>query len=95
MAELTIEEKAKAYDEAIRKAKDMLFYKETRQEDILYLFPELKKKTTDKKQGEKKDLIDIPFGTDSELIEETITIPNGYVAMLESNKIHIKFLGHG
>lgn len=39
---MTIEEKAKAYDEAIRKAKDMLSYKEVRQEDMEYLFPELK-----------------------------------------------------
>jgi hypothetical protein len=39
---MTTEEKAKAYDEAIKKAKDMLSYKEVRQEDIEYLFPELK-----------------------------------------------------
>lgn len=38
----TIEQKALAYDEAIRKAKDMLSYKEVRQEDIEYLFPELR-----------------------------------------------------
>ena len=38
----SIEEKARLYDEAIRKAKDMLSYKEIRQEDIEYLFPELK-----------------------------------------------------
>ena len=41
MKELSIEEKTKAYDEAIKKAKDMLSYKEVRQEDIEYLFPEL------------------------------------------------------
>ena len=38
---MTIEEKAKAYDEALKKAKDILAYKEVRQEDIEYLFPEL------------------------------------------------------
>lgn len=42
MKELTIEQKAQRYDEAIRKAKDMLSYKEVRQEDMEYLFPELK-----------------------------------------------------
>lgn len=39
---MTIEEKAKAYDEALKKAKDMLSYKEVRREDMEYLFPELK-----------------------------------------------------
>lgn len=42
MKELSIEEKAKAYDEALKKAKDMLSYKEVRREDMEYLFPELK-----------------------------------------------------
>lgn len=39
---------------------------------------------------ERKDFISIPFGTDSELIEEIIRIPKGYVATIEDNKIHIK-----
>ena len=38
---MTTEQKAKAYDEAIKKAKDMLYYKEVRQEDMEYLFPKL------------------------------------------------------
>jgi hypothetical protein len=42
MKEFSIEEKAKAYDEAIERAKDMLSYKEVRREDMEYLFPELK-----------------------------------------------------
>ena len=44
---MTQEQKAKAYDEAIRKAKDMLSYKEVRQEDMEYLFPELKEKESE------------------------------------------------
>ena len=39
---------------------------------------------------ERKDFISIPFGTDSELIEEIIRIPKGYIATIEDNKIHIK-----
>ena len=42
------------------------------------------------KSSERKDFISIPFGTDSELIEEIIRIPKGYVATIEDNKIHIK-----
>ena len=41
MKELSIEQKAKRYDEAIEKAKDMLSYKEVHREDMEYLFPEL------------------------------------------------------
>jgi len=47
MKELTIEQKAKAYDEALEKAKDMLSYKEVRQEDMEYIFPELKEKESE------------------------------------------------
>ena len=32
----------------------------------------------------------IPFGTDSEMVNRTITIPDGCVATIEDNKIHIK-----
>lgn len=39
---MTIEEKAKAYDKALERANDMISYKEVRQEDMEYLFPELK-----------------------------------------------------
>lgn len=47
------------------------------------------------KQGEqkpikRKDFISIPFGTDSELIEEIIKIPDGYVATIEGQKVYIK-----
>ena len=45
---MTIEEKAKAYDKAIRKAKDMLSYKEIRQEDIEHLFSEIKESEDEK-----------------------------------------------
>lgn len=44
----TIEEKARAYDEALEKAKDMLKYKEVRVEDMEYLFPELKESEDEK-----------------------------------------------
>lgn len=47
-------------------------------------------KQGEQKPYERKDFISIPFGTDSELIEEIIRIPKGYVATIESNKIHIK-----
>ena len=43
----SIEEKAKRYDEALKKAKDMLSYKEVRREDMEYLFPELKESEED------------------------------------------------
>ena len=42
------------------------------------------------KSNERKDFISIPFGTDSELIEETITIPDGYCATIEEQKVYIK-----
>ena len=45
---------------------------------------------TEQKPVERKDFISIPFGTDSELIEESITIPDGCVATIEGNKIHMK-----
>ena len=39
----------------------------------------------------RKDFISIPFGAfDSELIEETITIPDGYCATIEGRKVFIK-----
>lgn len=45
----------------------------------------------EQKPIERKDFISIPFGAyDSELVSETITIPDGYVAIIEDNKIHIK-----
>ena len=48
-------------------------------------------KQCEQKQTQRKDFISIPFGAfDSELIEETITIPDGCVATIEGNKIHIK-----
>ena len=39
---------------------------------------------------QRKDFISIPFGTDSELISEIVVIPDGCVATIEDNKIHIK-----
>ena len=127
MKELTIEEKAKRYDEAINIAKskikndkDHILY-----EDIIEIFSELKEKTDEEiiqklisivhlyygegvdserneclewlekqsknKPIERKEFTGIPFGTfDSELYEQMITIPNGCVATIEGNKIHIK-----
>ena len=37
-----------------------------------------------------KKLIEIPLGTNSELLEETITIPDGCYAVIEGNKVIIK-----
>lgn len=48
------------------------------------------------KQGEQKpiereEFTSIPFGAyDSELVDETITIPDGCVATIEGKRIHIK-----
>ena len=131
MEKLTIEQKAKRYDEAIEKAKskinndkDHVLY----EEDIIEMFPELKKKTDEEirqqliavchlyygvgddserdeclewlekqsknKSIERKEFTSIPFGAfDSELYESMITIPDGYVATIEGNKIHIKRKG--
>ena len=127
MKELTIEEKAKRYDEAINIAKskikndkDHIFY----EEDIIEIFSELKEKTDEEmiqklidvvhlyygegvdserdkclewlekqsknKPIERKEFTSIPFGTDSELIEEIIRIPKGYVATIEGQKVYIK-----
>ena len=128
MKELSIEQKAKRYDEAINIAKskikndkDHIFY----EEDIIEIFSELKEKTDEemiqkliavvhlyygegvnserdeclewlKKQSknkpiERKEFTTIPFGAfDSELIEEMLTIPDGCVATIEGNRIHIK-----
>ncbi len=132
MKELSIEQKAKRYDEAIevaRKIKDGEFIKVPDGTVIpVAIFPELNEnkdemiktailnhlkimwgncqdnvcgvhvedaidwleKQSEKKPYERKDFISIPFGTDSELIEEIIRIPKGYVAAIEGNKIHIK-----
>lgn len=48
-------------------------------------------KQGEQKPYERKDFISIPFGAfDSELINETITIPDGCVATIEGKRIHIK-----
>lgn len=128
MKELSIEQKAKRYDEAINIAKskikndkDHILY----EEDIIEIFPELKEKTDEEmiqkliavihlyygegvdaerdeclewlekqrknKPIERKEFTSIPFGAfDSELIEEMLTIPDGCVATIEGNIIHIK-----
>lgn len=44
----------------------------------------------EQKPIEREGFISIPFGTDSELVNETITIPDGCVATIEGNRIHIK-----
>lgn len=128
MEELSIEQKAKRYDEAINIAKskikndkDHILY----EEDIIEIFSELKEKTDEEiiqkliavihlyygegvdaerdeclewlekqsknKPIERKEFTSIPFGAfDSELIEEMLTIPDGCVANIEGNRIHIK-----
>lgn len=128
MEELSIEQKAKRYDEAINIAKskikndkDHILY----EEDIIEIFSELKEKTDEEiiqkliavihlyygegvnterdeclewlekqsknKPIERKEFTTIPFGAfDSELIEEMLTIPDGCVATIEGNRIHIK-----
>ena len=125
---LPTEQKAKRYDEAINIAKskiknnkDHVLY----EDDIIEMFPELKKKTDEEmiqkliavchlyygegvdaerdeclewlekqrknKPIERKEFTSIPFGAfDSELIEEMFTIPDGCVATIEGNRIHIK-----
>lgn len=48
-------------------------------------------KQGEQKPIERKDFISIPFGAfDSELVNETITIPDGCVATIEGKRIHIK-----
>lgn len=47
-------------------------------------------KQGEQKPYERKDFISIPFGTDSELIEEIIRILKGYVATIEGQKVYIK-----
>ena len=42
------------------------------------------------KSTEMKESTSISFGTDSELIEEIIKIPDGYVATIEGQKVYIK-----
>ena len=43
------------------------------------------------KPYERKDFISIPFGAiDSELVNETITIPDGCVATIEGRKVFIR-----
>lgn len=62
------------------------FAKDELKERIAWL-----EKQGEQKLTQRKDFISIPFGAfDSELIEETIIIPDGCVATIESNKIHIK-----
>lgn len=124
MKELTIEQKAKAYDEALKvlhkydgenimfsqSLKEEMFpdLKEdederTRKEIILFIQMEVEdeivgnkwlawlEKQGEQKPYERKDFTSIPFGAfDSELVNETITIPEGCVATIEGNKIHIK-----
>lgn len=48
-------------------------------------------KQSEQKPIEREEFTSIPFGAyDSELVNETITIPDGCVATIEGNKIHIK-----
>ena len=67
--------------------------KKLRSEYAQKLYNSVQDAPNEQKTIERKDFISIPFGTDSELIEETITIPDGCVATIEGNKIHIKRKG--
>lgn len=132
--EITIEEKAKAYDKAFARCRKLYDKAKERGETyeperFEYIFPELaesedkrnlrtlleflnallgtgaetylekwnKNDCTDwiawlENQGEQKPILDveIPFGTDSELVEETITIPDGCYAIIEDNKVILR-----
>lgn len=138
MKELTIEEKAKRYDEAIEIARKIKDGESIDAPDgtviPVVIFPELKEDEDEftwlknyisekvhylsmdirdyedrlklqklqkslawlEKQGEQKpiemeEFTSIPFEAyDSELVNETITIPDGCVATIEGNRIHIK-----
>jgi hypothetical protein len=139
MKELSIEQKAKRYDEAIEKLRSLHDDYDTVstlidiKEELENIFPELKENEDEltwltnyiseevyslsmyirdnedriklkklqkslawlKKQGEQKPIerkgfISIPFGTDSEFIKEAIAVPDGCVATIEGNRIHIK-----
>ena len=50
----------------------------------------LKKLLVNGDKSSERDFISSPFGTDSELIEEIIKIPDGYCATIEGRKVHIK-----
>ena len=48
-------------------------------------------KQGEQKPYERKDFISIPFGAiDSEMVNETITIPDGCVATIEGRKVFIR-----
>ena len=119
MEKLTIEQKAKRYDEAIEKAKE--HYNKGRFPEFANyiasdIFPELKKKT-DKEMIQKLiTVVHLYYGEgidverdeclewlekqsnknsndkkiNSELFEQMLTIPDGCVATIENNRIHIK-----
>lgn len=60
--------------------------------DDLYLKGVCDAKQELEKQGEQKPILDveIPFGADSELVEEAITIPDGCYAIIEDNKVILR-----
>ena len=93
MKELSIEQKAKAYDKAIQKAKE--WYSDAQmgigfKANLENLFPELKDSGNEKKQ-EDSDFIEIPFGAfDSELYHQEIYIPDGFEATIKDNRVILK-----
>lgn len=85
---MTIEEKALAYDEALRKIRPL--YERAKKEDCPiwstyeYVFPELR-------EGQENDVIDIPFGAkDFELKYREYTIPEGFTAEIKGGKVIVK-----
>ena len=84
MKELSIEQKAQRYDEVLRKAKDMLSYKEVRQEDMEYLFPELKESEDERI---RKSILELVKQSSEVLSEQN---QNNMIAWLEKQKDYIK-----
>lgn len=60
-------------------------------ENVVELYGKTVKEENENKPIERKEFTSIPFGAfDSELYESMITIPDGCVATIEGNKVHIK-----
>ena len=79
-------------DEKIRK--EIITYLSTVEDKELIPYEswvDLIEKQGEQKPIEREEFTSIPFGAyDSELVNETITIPDGCLATIEGNRIHIK-----
>ena len=74
------EDYKKRYEEALERARDMLSYKEVRQEDMEYLFPELKE---DEDEKIRKEIIRI---VDGYFPDKASTQREKYIAWLEKKE---------